>query len=163
MALLTMWEITGDEKYREKLKWKIDKQPVPENSWIAGLAHAMGLYEAFINYYDLSGGYDKAKEHMIKGADFTLAVVPKPGQTYPFDAMRGLSEAFRITGEAKYRDHIVKMLDEYRKFLAGDPRVKMDAKDWPGWGFGLEIENSQFNRLAALPWALWAAGQEVKK
>jgi hypothetical protein len=163
MALLTMWEITGDEKYREKLKWKIGKQPVPENSWIAGLAHAMGLYEAFINYYDLSGGYDKAKEHMIKGADFTLAVVPKPGQTYPFDAMRGLSEAFRITGEAKYRDHIVKMLDEYRKFLAGDPRVKMDAKDWPGWGFGLEIENSQFNRLAALPWALWAAGQEVKK
>ncbi len=155
MALLTMWEITGDAKYRDKLKAKMETTPAPDNAWHAGLSVAMGFHEAALQYHALTGDA-KALEHLVKAADFTLATVPKPGQAWPFSQVRTLAEAWRVTGDEKYRRHDVKLLDEYRQALAADPRVRMERDPWPGFGFAFEIENSAFKDILALPYALWA-------
>ena len=155
VALLTMWEITGDAKYRDKLKWKMEQTPAPENSWHAGLSVAMGFHEAALQFHDLTGDA-KAREHLIKAADFTLSYVPKPGQSWPFSQVRTLAEAWRITGEDKYRRHAEKLLDEYRLALDADPRVRMERAQWPGGGFAFELQNMEFKNILALPYALWA-------
>ena len=155
MALLTMWEITGDAKYRDKLKAKMETTPAPENSWHAGLSVAMGFHEAALQFHALTGDA-KAREHLVKAADFTLSFIPKPGQSWPFSQVRTLAEAWRVTGDEKYRAHARKLLDEYRLQQSNDPRVRMEKDQWPGGGFAFELENMDFKDVLALPWALWA-------
>ena len=157
MALLTMWEITGDAKYRDKLKWKVDTSSVPTSAWLAGLADAMGLNEAIVNYYDLSGGYDKARQRIARSADFTVDFTPRAGQAWPFESARTCGEAWRITRDDRYRRHVVKLIEEYQRAILADPRVTMAPKDWPGGGFAFELQNMDFNNLFSLPFALWAA------
>ncbi len=152
-ALLTMWEITADAKYRDAIKRLMETMPAPANAWAAGQSVSSGFLAAAADFHALANDA-KAREHVVRAADATLGYVPRPGQSWPFSQVRALAEAWRLTGENRYRRHALKLLDEYGPAIVSDPRVRLERDQWPGGGFDFQVENTEFRNILALPFAL---------
>lgn len=189
MILYTAWEMTLDKRYLDKLIWKAHTVPPPKSAWHASLLVAFGFHEALSGCYDATGD-PRAREALLRSADYVANYVPRPGGTYPFHSLTCLSEGYRIKGPSRvkpeeaveemgkdalkgleklveartaYGRSLKKLLDAFDKYLEHQPQVRLPRKEWPGYSIVLEVGAQHFNSLRGLPYALWAVEDMEKR
>ena len=130
-ACYAMWEMTRDEKYHGMIRDIIRGTPAPKNSWEAVCTTSFGLSQMITDYYDLTGDPgSKAKTKAIADACYNNRELKK-SYTYPGGYFRVFGDAYRLTGDAKYKTYLEEMFGALGRKMDGKRLMPNTGRDLP--------------------------------
>ncbi len=130
-ACYAMWEMTGEQKYHDMVKRIIDGTPAPKDSWQAVCTTSFGLSQMITDYYDLTG-YEGAKKKAIQIAEACYNnKALKRSYTYPGGYFRVFGDAYRLTGNQKYKTYLEEMFGALGGKMDGKKLMPNTGRDLP--------------------------------
>ena len=123
--------MTRDEKYHGMIRDIIRGTPAPKNSWEAVCTTSFGLSQMITDYYDLTGDPgSKAKTKAIADAYYNNRELKK-SYTYPGGYFRVFGDAYRLTGDAKYKTYLEEMFGALGRKMDGKRLMPNTGRDLP--------------------------------
>jgi hypothetical protein len=155
-SYLIAWERTGEAQYGDKLRELAGMDIMrPQTTWQAVITTSFGLYHGVVELHDLSG--DETAEAAIRQITDIVINNLKEDWTYPDAYFRIVADGYRLTGDGRYRERLLKMVDKflsnYRGSAQGLPR-----EQWPGEP-GMAAAGADFNALRDMPYVMEVLGQ----
>jgi len=130
-ACYAMWEMTGDEKYHAMIKKIIAGTPAPKDSWQAVCTTSFGLSQMIVDYYDMMGDAgSKRKTVQIAEACYNNSGLKK-SYTYPGGYFRVFADAYRLTGDQKYKTYLEEMFGALDRKMRGTQLMPNTGRDLP--------------------------------
>ncbi len=165
-SLLCAWERTGDKKYEKALLRFLKDPPYvaclePKDDWNASLAAAFGMYQAAMEYYDLTGDKEMLGK-ILKMARICSQPNVKKSFTYPGGYFRILGDSYLLTGEKEFQTYCQDALAALLKVIAGTAAVDVSPQNWPAppGGQHVRLEGNSIRDLPYLMEALTVRNQE---
>ena len=165
-SLLCAWERTGDKTYEKALLRFLKDPPYvaclePKDDWNASLAAAFGMYQAAMEYYDLTGDKEMLGK-ILKMARICSQPSVKKSYTYPGGYFRILGDSYLLTGDKEFQTYCLDAIAALHKVIAGTAAVDVRPQNWPAppGGQHVRLEGNSIRDLPYLMEALTVRNQE---
>ncbi len=164
-SLLCAWERTGDKTYEKALLRFLKDPPYvaclePKDAWNASMAAAFGMYQAAMEYYDLTGDKDMLGK-ILKMARICSQPSVKKSFTYPGGYFRILGDSYLLTGEKEFHTYCQDAIAALLKVIAETAAVDVPPQNWPAppGGQPVRLEGNSIRDLPYLMEALTVRNQ----
>lgn len=131
-SYICAWERTGEEKYKHKLYRLIEnaRWTGRRSGWDTMMTAAFGMYDAMIEYIDLTGDASLKRIATAFAENCTDQQVLR-SWTWPGGYFRIYAETYRLTGDQRWKDVLRQASD---KTVAAMRRCGsyLPRDDWPG-------------------------------